>query len=164
MIKQIWKKYDKDMSGKLDAQEFEKFAKELNLTNKKIKYKDLFSIIDSDNSKTIELNEFIKYYRKFSDGQELHFIFREFSEYSFSKKDNVFLPISMVNFYEKFQKESLDEKEAKLIFLSLKTDLSENESESIKTKLENSEKLSEEEENILNLNLEEFKNLIDDKN
>jgi Ca2+-binding EF-hand superfamily protein len=164
MIKQIWKKYDKDMSGQLNINEFEKFSKELNLTNKYIKYKNLFTLIDSDNSKTIELNEFIKYFKKFSNGEEVNLLFEEYSEYSVIKKKIIFNSNSIMKFYQEVQKEKIDENEAKLIILSLKIDIPENDLNLINDKLKNMEKLSNEEEMYLDINLEEFKNLIYDKN
>jgi Ca2+-binding EF-hand superfamily protein len=160
MIQPIWKKYDKDMSGHLNIIEFEKFAKELNLLNKNLKFKNLFSIIDSDNSNSIELNEFINYFKKFSNGEEFNNVYNEFSDYSFSKKKIIFNGRSLMKFISEIQKEEIDENEANQIILIFKSDLPENEIKIMNDKLTNNETLTPDEENKLEINLEEFKSLI----
>lgn len=152
------------MSGKLCYKEFIEFAKELNLTSKKINYKDLFTSIDIDNSKTIELNEFINYYKKFSSGEEFKYIFEEFAEYSFNKKQRIINSEGLIKFYEKIQKKILTENQANFLIANLIPTIPEEEKESLLKKINGEIKLEEEEEKLFELTLEEFKNLLYDKN
>ena len=146
-LRKIWLTYDGDFSGKMEYQEFEKLAKELNLKSGK-STEELFRIIDFDKSGFIEFNEFANYYKTFNSGVEFKLIF---DEYSMNR--GYMIAQELLRFLTYEQDEVVDLKEAEDIISLLKCG-SENK---IKSEDETDDK-------ALSINLEEFKKFIYDKN
>lgn len=163
-IRNIWMKYDTNFSGKLDFGEFESFAKELNLLlNKSFSVTELFKSIDKDNSKTIDFEEFFDYYKKFTNGEELKFIFDKYSKPNDFFKENTINPKNLILFYSEIQKEKLEEIDAKILILLIKKTIPEEILVEIRHKLDKKQPLTAAEDKYIHLKLDEFKILIYDK-
>lgn len=144
--------------------EFKLFAKELNLIlNKSFSINELFKSIDKDNSQTIDFDEFIEYYKKFTNGEELKFIFDKYSSYNEFYKEKTLSPQELIIFYREVQKEKIEEIDAKIMILLIKKCLPQEILEKIRVKLDLKQPLTEEENIHIYLKLDEFKVLIYDK-
>lgn len=102
MIKNIWNKYDKDHSQKMDKEEFRKFLSEINLKTKdNISFDILYNTVDKDKNGTIELEEFAYYYKSLYGGEAVEEIFLQIN----NNKDRMSFA-EFKNFLLNFQKET----------------------------------------------------------
>jgi Ca2+-binding EF-hand superfamily protein len=145
-------------------EEFKSFANELNLNlNKTFSIPELFKSIDKDNSKTIDFEEFIDYYKKFTNGEELKFIFDKYSQYNEFFKENTISPEKLIVFFTEVQKEKIEKIDAKILILLIKKTISQEILAQIKLKLDQKQTLTTEEDKFVHLKLDEFKIMIYDK-
>jgi Ca2+-binding EF-hand superfamily protein len=157
-IQKIWRRYDQDLSGKMDRGEFSKFLKDFNIKFEKSEtVEELFKIIDADNSGSIDYDEFIEYYKKLNSGREFQFIFEKYS--SNQKIINIY---ELMQFFDKEQKEHLNEEEAMYIIRQFNTNVEAEFLDEIEIKLNNGVALDSDELSKVGLTLQHFKILFTD--
>ena len=112
-ILKMWFKYDIDHSGKLDKEEFRKFIVNISLKeNLNLNFDVLYKEVDKNNNGSIDLKEFKEFFRSLFGGEELDEIFISFSD----KKDymNIY---DLMNFFSKFQEQTISYNESVSIIL-----------------------------------------------
>lgn len=57
----LWDKYDTDGDGVMDYHEFRKMLKSIDFKSKRVRISTLFACADTDNSQTIDFNEFVAF-------------------------------------------------------------------------------------------------------
>jgi phosphatidylinositol phospholipase C delta len=163
-VKQTWMTYDGDFSEKMEKTEFMQFAKDLNLKLENKSLEEIFNLIDSDKSGEIDFDEFFNWYKSFTSGGELRNVF---NKYSINGKDYLD-PTDLKEFFTHEQNEVVTTCEAAIILLSfIQTNREKGEEIIKKLKADNSNglnSLTDEEKSLLKMRVNEFKQLINDKN
>jgi Ca2+-binding EF-hand superfamily protein len=157
-ILKIWRKYDIDMSGKIDRNEFTKFIKDFNIKFDNVETIDeLFKVIDTDNSGFIDYDEFIEYYKTLNSGKEYENIFLKYS-----KNGKILNVNELINFYGIEQKEKLSQAEAIELINTFNIGLDKHLIISVEKKLAGRLPLSDDEISKVGLTLHHFKILLTD--
>ena len=177
-ILKIWYNYDEDHSGQIDKVEFKRFLSDISLQGYNgLTFEQLYAIVDTDKSGSIDLNEFIIFFKSLFGGVELDFIFKKFAS-----KENVMSIDDMDRFFTEFQHESVSYNELVCIMIKANHNMDKVVRDELMKKLEMSRvshykqqftsqiaeddskanasyhiSLSTEEQEILCLNLEGFK-------
>lgn len=151
----IWQKYDTDFNNKLDFKEFTQFFHDLNLSNSNslpITKEELFRILDTNKNGVIDYEEFLNFYLTFTNGAEFQEVFLKYSS------DLLYLSVKdLQNFSMKEQKERFTLEKCAFIILSFKQNLSNDQKRELTEKIKNKVKLTQDELNIFQMTLAEFK-------
>jgi Ca2+-binding EF-hand superfamily protein len=159
--KKLWDQFDRDHSDKMEFEEFSKFFKQMNMSLKhgeaKINTEEgilvLFNKIDKDKSGKIDFQEFYSFYEELNGGGEFSFIFLKYT----NGKSHMYVD-DLVNFMTNEQKETIFSKhDAMKIICQYHKDLQ------FKDKDLDLSQINENDEKLLWLTLEEFKNFITNK-
>ena len=161
-ITQLWNQIDKDYNGYLDIKEMKIFAKTL---GGNVDYKSLFSMLDIDGDGKIKKEEFLNYFNRFTSGEEFRSLFDQYKN-----NNNVITAEGLQRFFKESQKETITEEEATDIILFFSKDIKLEEKQAkideISRKYKQSERekkpvqFSNEELQLLQMNLSEFKELL----
>lgn len=160
-IKNIWINYDRNFSGQLDKKEFKRFVKEL---NKKIDADSLFKALDLNNDKQISYDEFVRYFKRFTSGEELSDIFNQYQN-----ERKVITPHGLKRFFKEKQKDIITEIDASKLIITFKESLPPEEKLSIENSLDDLAKTLKPNDPVvyqekliplLEMTLREFKSLI----
>ena len=161
-ITQLWNQIDKDYNGYLDIKEMKIFAKTL---GGNVDYKSLFSMLDIDGDGKIKKEEFLNYFNRFISGEEFRSLFDQYKN-----NNNVITAEGLQRFFKESQKETITEEEATDIILFFSKDIKLEEKQAkideISRKYKQSERekkpvqFSNEELQLLQMNLSEFKELL----
>jgi phosphatidylinositol phospholipase C delta len=158
-IQKIWRKYDNDMSGKIDRNEFANFIKDFNIKLDNLGTLDeIFKEIDTDNSGQIDYDEFIEYYKKLNSGKEFEGLFN-----TYSNNGKILNIYELLEFYEREQKEKLGEDDVFYLVKQFNTGLDSDLIASVEENLK-AKSLKDEELSKVGLTLQQFKILLTDNN
>lgn len=157
-IKQIWFHYDKDFSKTIEKNEFKLFTQDLNMMfNSKLDFEATYKKIDSNNNGLIDFDEFVDFFRAYTNGHEYKEIFNKL----LSNKANATLSSDdLLKFFIEKQKDYLSLLEVNKIILMHKQKLSKKQKTDLIVKLDDKIELTKEEIDLFQLTLEEFKLLL----